>query len=96
MVERHLDGVAHLCNLSVEATDVRVGHVRDLRGQQLLDVLPHDAFQGDARANVHDQGIPGAQVPVAQRTRQLQQGLRATLGGHEHAVSAHHSRMETT
>ena len=33
MVERHLDGVAHLSDLFVQATDVRIGDVGHLRGQ---------------------------------------------------------------
>ena len=64
VIERHLDGVAHLGDLRVEASDVPVGHVGHLGGEELLDVLAHDAFERDTRACIHDEGIPGAQVAV--------------------------------
>ena len=64
VTKRHLDGVTYLRDLSVEASDVPVGHVGHLGGEELLDVLAHDAFERDTRACVHDEGIPGAQVAV--------------------------------
>ena len=90
MVEGHLDRIAHLRDLGVQAANIRVGHVGNLGSEQLLDVLAHDAFKRDAGARVHDEGIPGAQVAVAQRSGQLQQSLRTTFGGDEHAIRTHH------
>ena len=65
MVKRHLDRVTHLRNLIVETTDVLVCDVGNLGGEQLLDILTHDALEGDARAGVHDERIAGTQVSVA-------------------------------
>ena len=65
MVKGHLDRVAHLRNLIVQTTDVFVRDVGDLGGEQLLNILAHDALERDARAGVHDEGVAGAQVSVA-------------------------------
>ena len=88
MVERHLDRVAHLSDLIVETTDVLVRDIGNLGGEQLLDILAHDALERDARAGIHDEGVAGAQVSVAQGAGELEQGLRATLRRHQHPVCA--------
>ena len=65
MIERHLNGVPDLRNLIVEATDVLIRDVGNLGGQQLLDVLAHDALERDTRAGIHNEGVARTQVSVA-------------------------------
>ena len=89
MAEGQFDGVTDLLDLRVEAADVRVGHVRHLGCEELLDVGTHDALQRVARALVDDHGVTGTQVPVPQGSGQGQQLLLAAFGPHEDPVEPH-------
>ena len=88
MVKGHLDRVTNLSDLIVEATDVLVRDIGNFGGEQLLNVLAHDALERDARTSIRDERVAGAQVSMAERAGQLKQCLRTAFRRHEHAVGA--------
>ena len=86
MIEGHLNRVAHLCDLFVEAANVLVRNVGNLGGQELLDVLPHDSLECDTGARIHNERIAGTQVTVTQGPSELQQGLSTAFRRNKHTV----------